>query len=322
MNAPTRFRLLLQVRIAKRWRADQIALTTTFAGQDVTIRSTQKDQPIAETKWIIFETRGFPTEREARDFGERLQTTVQLAALCSHLGASVGHDETLDSLDEDFFLSKGLPPPPLWLTPETHGVLVLQEDDEPLFPSVQVALTVVADPAQFLGALDELDGQPLITEPAVTLSVWILNLALINSGRLAKIVLAFSAIEALAQDEDWSCDQRNLIERLAREVENRTGEDGEQSEVADAIRRLSRMGLRQGVKRLLCRNDLSHLQTEWTMLHDRRSNLFHGREQLTKPEIKKLAADTVKLCCRVILGIIRHNGIKLPSIARSHFGNI
>ena len=265
MNTTTRFRLLLQVRIGKRWRADQTALTTTFSGQDVTIRSTKKDQPISETKWIIFETRGFPTERAARDFGERLRTTVELAALCSHLGAYGGQDETLDSLDEDSFSIKGSSAAsPMSFSPETHGVLVLQEDDEPLFPSAQVALTVVADPAQFLGALGELDGQRLITEPAVTLSVWILNLALINTGRLAKIILAFSAIEALAQDEDWSCDQRNLIEKLAREVENGTGEDGEQSEVADAIRRLSRMGLRQGVKRLLCRNDLSHLQTEWS----------------------------------------------------------
>lgn len=143
-----------------------------------------------------------------------------------------------------------------------------------------------------------------------------------NPDRLAKIVLAFSAIEALAQDEDGGPEQRNFIETLATEVKNKASGDGERSEVGDAIRRLSRTELRQGVRRVLYRNELGHLQDEWDRLDDRRSDVFHGSEQLTKQEVNKLAADAVTRCCRIILAIIQQNGITQPSIASTHFGTI
>lgn len=323
MNNASGFRMLLQMRIGKTLRTDQMSLTTRVAGRGVMIRSSKQDQPISETKWIILEARGFATETEAREFGKQLQINVQIAALCSYLGADAGQDEILGWVNEDFDRSKGLLAPHQRYAPEIHGVLVLPDDDNTLFPRTEIALTVVADPTQFLGALSELAGQLPIKESIDTLPVRILNLALINPDRLAKIVLAFSVVEALARGETWSGEQRNLIEKLATEVEDDAGGDGERLEVAEGLRRLlSRIGLRQGVKRVLCCNDLGHLQDEWDRLYDLRSDLFHGRKQLAKQEVNKLAADAVKLCCRIILAIIKQNGIRLPSIANTHFGNI
>ncbi|MDE0101287.1 MAG: hypothetical protein OXN89_02805 [Bryobacterales bacterium] len=143
-----------------------------------------------------------------------------------------------------------------------------------------------------------------------------------NPDRLAKIVLAFSAIEALAQDEDWGPEQRNFIEKLATEVKKKASGDGERSAGGDAIRRLSRTELRQGVRRVLSRNALGHLQDEWDRLYDRRSDVFHGSEPLTKQEGNTLAADAVTLWCRIILAIFQQSGITLPSIASTHFGTI
>ena len=314
--------MLLQVKIGKTLRTDQVSITTRLAGREVKIRSSKQDQPISETQWIILEARGFATQTEAREFGKQLQTNIQIAALCSHLGADAGEDEILGWVNEDFYRSKGLLEPHQRYAPEVHGVLVLPDDDNTLFPRMEVALTVAADPAQFLGALSELAGQTPITESIGALPVRILNLALINPDRLAKIVLAFSVVEALAQGETWSGEQRNLIQKLATEVEDDADGDGERLEVAEVLRRLSRIGLRQGVKRVLCCNDLRHLQDEWDRLYDLRSDLFHGRKQLAKQEVNKLAADAVKLCCCIILTIIKQNGIRLPSIASTHFGNI
>ena len=317
----TGFRLLLQVRLGNALTSEEMSLTIRLAEREVTIRSSKKDQPLSETKWITFGVHSFATEKEARAFGEQLRTNVQIAALCCHLGADAGRDETLGLFNEEFLRSKGLLAPHQRIAPEIHGVLVLPDDDNTLFIRMEAEGRVTSDPTQFLGALSELAAHPPSSESVDTLPVKILNLALMNSDRLAKIVLAFSAIEVLAQGEIWSTEQRNFIEKLAAEIEDKACEDGTR-EVAEALRRLSRLGLRQGVKRVLRRNDLDHLESEWDGLYDLRSDLFHGRKRLTKQEVGKLANDVVKLSCKIILALMKRNSIKVPSIANKHFGNI
>ena len=76
------------------------------------------------------------------------------------------------------------------------------------------------------------------------------------------------------------------------------------------------------MKRVLCRNDLSHLQQEWDRLYSLRSSLFHGSNQLEEQEVNSLANDAMELCSRIILGIIKRNGINPPSIAIKNFGEI
>lgn len=93
-------------------------------------------------------------------------------------------------------------------------------------------------------------------------------------------------------------------------------------EVAEALQRTYRVSLRQGVKRVLYRNNLSHLQEEWDRLYDLRSRLFHGSKQLTEEDIRNLANDAMNLCSKIILAIIKRNGVKLPSIANKNFGSI
>ena len=48
----------------------------------------------------------------------------------------------------------------------------------------------------------------------------------------------------------------------------------------------------------------------------------HGTGPLKKHEVNQLAADTVKLCSRIILALIQQDGLKLPSVASKHFGEI
>jgi hypothetical protein len=125
---------------------------------------------------------------------------------------------------------------------------------------------------------------------------------------------------ALGQDETWTKAQSELIEKLAAEVEEKSFDDPERLEVADALRRsLHRVGLRQGVLRVLSRLDLDHLRKEWDRLYGLRSGVFHGTSELTEPELSQLAMDVVSLCGRIILAIVERDGVKLPSIANVHF---
>ena len=91
----------------------------------------------------------------------------------------------------------------------------------------------------------ELADQPSIAEAEHAIApVRLLNLALITFQPLARIVLAISAVESRV-DEKWSDEQRALIKKLATEIPD--------PEVKEAVERLRRIGVRQGVKRLLCR---------------------------------------------------------------------
>ena len=230
-------------------------------------------------------------------------------------------DETLSWFNEDLFRAEGLLEPHQRFDRTVHGLLILPDDDNTLFPHMEPVGTVTSDPDQFIDAMEELAGQLPLSESAVNPAVRLLNLALMNPQPLAGIVLAFSAIEALGQNENWTPAQLDLIEKLAIEVEG-NGPDDERLEIAEALRRMHRIGLRQGVKRVLRGNDIGHLQKEWDRLYDLRSGMFHGRNQLEKQETPKLANDAMKLCTRIILAIIKRAGINLPSVSSKHFGEI
>ena len=301
-NETSGFRLRLQAQIGRTLTTDQTVLTTSLAGKEVTIRS-RDGKPLSGTEWIVLEARGFPTEPEARVFGERLRANVQLAALCSHLGADTGLDNVLSQFYVD--------PPNRRSMPEVHGLSVFPDDDSLSFPTATAKATPILDPALFLGAMRELAEQSSIVESTVALPVRLLNLAFINPQPLARIVLAVSAVENVAEDEDWTSEQHALIKNLATEIED--------PEVKEAVKRMRKISIRQGIKRVLSRNSLGHLWGEWDDLYERRSRLFHGGREFTKQEAQKLASDALRLCGKIILTIVKRNGITLPSVASEKF---
>ena len=228
------FRLRLQVRLGT-LGTDEVCLTTRLAGREVTLKSREDGQPISKAKWIILEARGFATEPEARGFGERLRANVQLAAICSGLGADAGEEQALSWFNEDLFRSNGWLAPHQRFGPDVHGLSVLPDDDDTVFLYSEVQVTKTSNSDLFLDAMRELAEQPSITESTITLSVRLLNLARINPEPLARIVLTFSSVETVAQDESWSDKQRVLIKKLAVEITDHADGDRERLEVAEAL---------------------------------------------------------------------------------------
>jgi len=148
----------------------------------------------------------------------------------------------------------------------------------------------------------------------------LLNAALVTAEPLARLVLAISAVEALGQSENWTPDQVALIEALATQVESQNRGDNERAEVADALRRgTHRIGLRQGVLRILRTLQLEHLKKEWDRIYGERSKLVHGVGQATEAEIAQLATDAIRLGGQVLLAICSREGVVPPSIATSNF---
>ncbi len=135
------------------------------------------------------------------------------------------------------------------------------------------------------------------------------------------MVLTFSAVEELGQNEKWSEAQETLIKQLAEAAESsKEGTGAERAEVARAIRNgLFPLSLRQGVMRLLSRLGLRDLGKEWDRLYGIRSGIFHGTARLSDSEITQAAMGTVTLCGAVVLAIVAKEGTRVPSIAARHF---
>jgi hypothetical protein len=95
--------------------------------------------------------------------------------------------------------------------------------------------------------------------------VLLLNYALMRPEPVAQIVFAFSAVEMLGQNEEWSAAQKQLLNQLAASAQNQIiGSWRERDEVAEAIRRgMHKLSLRQGVLRLLTSLGLNHVKPIW-----------------------------------------------------------
>jgi hypothetical protein len=256
-----------------------------LVGREVTIVSQENGQQLADAKWVLLKARGFAGEKEANDFGAQLGTIIELAGVCCRLGVDVGgQDRPMLSMNEAFARSLGLLESNERLYPNVHGLAVLPDDDSVRFPVVKAEGRSHFDPVWFEGALTELAaGQQQVQLSAAAQGVRVLNLALINPQPLAQVVLAISAVEALGQDETWTEVQTALLADLAAQVEaGPSGQDVERKEVVAALRRgMHRVGLRQGVMRVLDGLGLRHMGKEWDRVYALRSDLFHGRAQLS-----------------------------------------
>ena len=243
------FRIRLRVRIQNALNTDQSCLTTCIDGREVTIKSFKDSQLLSKANCVVLAARGFATEPEARAFGKQLRTNLQLAALCSRFGVDTGEDNELGWINENLLRSSGALSPHVLFRMDVHGLLI-HPDEETRFMSVsQPSVSVASDPAPFLDAMRELAEQPPLTESTI-LPIRLLNLAYINPQPLAKIVLAFAAVETVAQKERWSVKQRALIKKFVTEITDHAGSDREDKEVAEALKRMHRIGVRQGVMRV------------------------------------------------------------------------
>lgn len=301
------FRLMLEARTGMAFDREETRLAASFAGRQVTV-SSYLGESLRDTNRVVFEARGFTTKAEAREYGEKLRTAVQIAGLCALLGVTARPGEDLGWFDVN--------------ETDMRGLIILEDVPGLISWRGSGTLLIRANADQFLGAMNDLADQPSIEDPEIGISVRLLNLALVNSEPLGKIVLAVAAIEAAARGPSWSDVQRQILERLAEEVESAAGGNEELLEVAKAIPRLYRNSLRQEARQFLAANGLNHLWRDWDRLYDRRSKLFHGRGRLSGQEISVLAADAVKLCGRIVLAIIKQRGMDLPATASAHFGEI
>lgn len=314
------FRVRLRIRVGKALTTDESSITAVVAGRSVEIKPQDKNETLREAKWIVLTAGGFRTERDAQQFGEQLRTISDIVGICTRVGMNVGDDSATTCIDEDWARAIGLIQSNERIHPNIHGLIVIPDDGLSRFPLVNAQGTVTSDPAWLLESINELGTRVPLSLKAAAAGVRILNLALMSSEPLTQVILAISVIEELGQDEDWTDNQQFLLTRMSHEIVNSPGAGDEENEIADALKRsLHRIGLRQGVLRVFQRLELNHLKKEWDRIYSIRSGAFHGTRRISDSEMNELAQAAMTLCGRVVIALLRQDGISPPAIWEKYY---
>lgn len=312
------FKVRLRVLMGKSLTSDQTVLRVAVDGQNVEIKSQKVDEPLRHAKWVLFISGGFTSEPAARLFGERLKSIVSIAGVCTRNGIDVGEDRATSQMSQDWAREVGLIGQDDRMHPNVHGLLIHPDDGLSRFLNIHGSGVVTSDPVSFLGAIEELGRAVPLPSVTASAAVRILNLALKSAEPLTQVVLAISVVEALGQDEKWTENQKEMLSGLARSAEKDESVEGK--EVADAVRRgMHRIGLRQGVLRVLSRLGLEDLKKDWDRLYKDRSGVFHGTQQLAEHEMHDLAQSALTLCGRIVVALLRRDGVTIPTVTKMNY---
>jgi hypothetical protein len=138
-----------------------------------------------------------------------------------------------------------------------------------------------------------------------------MNAAMLSKEPLARLVLAVSAVELLAQQPKWSSRQKAVIKELVATVEGRTDlTEKERVELAKTVRD-ARLGIAEGCRRLLKALDLETLEGSWKAFYGIRSAIFHGRAPAIDQDLASISEDALLLCGRVVVTAV---GQQIPSV--------
>jgi len=292
-----------------------------IAGREVKL-SAPTEQKICDSEWLVMNTRGLASESEARAFGEKLKSALEISSVASRVGVDAGRNLPTASLGREVrdAIRKTTGGD---LRPNIHGLDVFPDDPKTGIFAMSATGVVRVAPDPWLSDLDELHRSAHVLSQRVADVIVLLNYALIQPQPVAQIVFAVAAVESLGQDETWTAEQKTLLAELgAAAMESNTGTEAERAEVAAAIRKgLHRLTLRQGVFRLLDRLQLAHLRKPWDSLYAERSTLVHGLAPRPDGDYGDLAHRTVSLCGQILLKAI---AAEVPQadrhVAKSYLG--
>jgi len=295
------WRARLRFRLQKKIRIDGKEHRLQIAGREVVLTPPTPDLKIMDSEWLIMNARGFASEDEARQFGHRLKTAVEVSAVAARVGVDTGRNLATSGLGK--IVKDALAQEGAHVRDNIHGLDVFPDHPNTRIFTMNATGIVHAAPDPFLSDLDEIVRAAVTPSQRVADVILLLNYALLRPEPVAQIVFAVSAVESLGQDESWSKDQKQLLREIAAAAEqSATGTDAERQEVADAIRKsLHRVTLRQGVFRLLDRLGLQHLKKPWDDLYVERSTLVHGLAPQPGADYGELARRTVSLCGQILL---------------------
>jgi len=316
----TGFTARLRFRVSKRLEIPEYEQDVEFGPYKATLLAQDKGQPIRESDWLILRVKALGTEEEARKVGEKLKVAVALSSARARLGVDIGNDKptgsvanfVVEAIRDEFHVE---------IRPNIHGLDVYSDASPVLVLNINANALVLTNPEPFLSGTWRFFNEEWPVTPRLQEAVILLNAALINPEPLAQVVLAVSAVEMLGQDEEWSPAQKQLLRQLAeaaRTSDLTTATEG--NEVAAAIQRgMHRIGLRQGVLRVLTRIGMLEAKKEWDYIYGRRSTIVHALDSMDRHELAELAQRAMTLCGRIIFRSLTTDQLAAESWLKEYY---
>jgi hypothetical protein len=304
VNSTEKYRARFRFRVQKKLNIRAKEHRLNIATCSVVLSPQIPDKDICENEWLIMNARGFNTEEDARIFARKLKTACEVASVGARLGLDAGIDlptSGYGKMVKDHFQEQF----GILVRDNVHGIDVFADDPNIRITHISATGSILAGPDPFLSDINRHFGVDNVSQRTAD-TILLLNYALLRPEPVAQIVFAFSAVEMLGQNEDWSASQRQLIDQLADSACNAAiGTQREREEVADAIQKgMHKLSLRQGVLRLLATLGLDHLKRMWDDLYGKRSTLVHGLAPRPGSDYGELAHQTVSLCGQILLKAI------------------
>jgi membrane-bound metal-dependent hydrolase YbcI (DUF457 family) len=313
MNIPRTYRLRFRF-----WVQKQLSMTETehwleIGGREVLLRAAVKDARISDSRWLILSATGFGSESDARAYGDRLRIACEISSVMARLGVNTGIDQATLSFSrmmKENALQQGTV-----LRDNVHGIDVFPDDPNVLIPTLNAEGTVRAAPQPFLGEMSALFEGVFEVSTRVRNIILLLNYALSRTDPVAQIVFSVSAVEMLGQDfELWTDAQKKLLGDLVAAAQGSgVGDESERKEVVIALQRLHRLGLRQGVMRLLSDLDRIDLRKRWDTLYEKRSSLVHGLAPAPGVRYDELAQESMTVCAQILLTAVAR---EIPAVKK------
>jgi hypothetical protein len=299
------YRVRYRFRVQKRFSISEAIVTVQIAGRKVELKSQERDGLIKDSDWLVLSAGDFESEGAARSFSEKLKLASEISSVASRLGIDSGLDRKTghlaDMLKEVVRTETGA-----IVRDNVHGVDIFVDDPNTVFFNVNIQGHLSTDPERFLKGLSDYFVDPTTVSQRGKDILVLLNYALTRTDPIAQMVFAISAVEMLGQQEKWSHNQQQLLKTLAVDALNSaTGTQLEREEVASAIRRNThKIGLIQGVVRLLDAYGLAALKKPWRDMYAKRSTLVHGLAPKPGVDYGPQAFETISLCGRILLTVL------------------
>ena len=274
----SRFRFRTQKRLNIKNKKHRLEIN----GHSVILMPRLPEQDICDSEWLVMEAGAFKSEDEAWEFGKILKTSCEVSSVSTRLGLDSGEKLlTSRSIKGSFTKSfkeciqkeTGIP-----YINDIHGIDVYQYNPNSQFISMDMTIrSILVPPDPFLNNINHLFDVVNNIPEKISNIVLFLNSVLMISDPTAQAICSFAIVESLGQNERWSTNQKNLINKLIdNAMRNKICSETDRMEVAEAINKMHRISLRQSVLRLLESYELDHLKRPWDDLYSKRSALVHG----------------------------------------------
>lgn len=134
----------MRFRLQKKLNIEANEYSFQVAGKEAVLSAPVPETAIRDSNWLVMNAIGFTSEKEAREFGHILRSSIELSSVATRLGVNAGRDlpttAFFHGFKEQLEKESGL-----ILRNDIHGLDVFEDDARVQIVSTNMSATVSAN---------------------------------------------------------------------------------------------------------------------------------------------------------------------------------